>query len=520
MRANTAAGTVEGLERDGVLQFRDIPYAAPTGGAGRFRPPQPVEPWDGVRDARDYRTIAPQNASPLESMLGAKEREQSEDCLSLTVTTPSLDGARPVMVWIHGGAFTAGAGSTPWYDGRRLAGRGDVVVVTINYRLGALGYLAVDSLAGGDYTGAGNAGLLDQVTALRWVRENIASFGGDPESVLVFGESAGGMSTAVLLATPAASGLFHAAAPQSGACDHVSTREQAAEVAEAVLRHLGATDPEALLDAPVEKLLAAQQAASAEVMLGDLVAPRLPFQPVVDGTVLPQHPLDAIRTGAAASIPLLTGTTAEEWAMFHLLARSEGPMDRARLLRRADRVLAGRFGPGSGARVVEAYEEERPGSSADDVWIAMCTDLVFRMPMLSLVEAHAPHAPGTWVYRFSHRSPAFGGVLGACHAIEIPFVFDVVHRRGVEMFLGPVGEQEQGLAAATSGAWTAFARHHDPSHEGLPPWPAHDLDRRPVMDLGPDTRVLDDPHAATRRLWAELRDARPVTDAVAGHQSS
>ena len=506
MRVRTGAGVVEGVEKDGTVQFRDIPYAASTAGRNRFRPPQPVEPWDGVRPAREYGPIAPQGGMSVEALLGAQQRAQSEDCLALTVTTPSLDGRRPVMFWIHGGAFTSGSGSTPWYDGRRLATRGDVVVVSINYRLGALGFLRLDHLLGDEFATSGNSGLLDQIAALEWVRDNIEAFGGDPDQVMIFGESAGGMSVSTLLGTPASRGLFHAAAPQSGACDHVSTADRAAEITEAVLRHLGAADAQALLDADVETLMAVQQAAATEVMLGGTETPGLglPFQPVVDGAVLPRHPLEAIRDGSAAGIPLLTGTTKHEWAMFHLMARAEGPMSDEALTRRTQHALDRRYGRGDAAEVVDAYRAEGRGANADELWIAICTDVVFRMPMTSLLEAHRPHAPGTWAYRFSHETPAFGGVLGACHAIEIPFVFDVLDRRGVEMFVGPATEQVSALATSTSGAWLAFARGHDPNHDGLPAWPQYDADRRAVMDLGPEQQLLDDPDGATRKLWQSL----------------
>lgn len=504
MRVTTTAGVVEGSGREGTFQFRGVPYAAPTGGDGRFRPPRPPLEWPGVRDATRHGAVAPQNPSPLEAMLGAKQWQQSEDCLSLTVTTPGVDGRRPVMVWIHGGAFTAGSGSIPWYDGRRLAARGDVVVVSINYRLGAFGFLRVEHLLGEEYAGSGNVGLLDQIAALQWVRDNIEAFGGDPDQVLVFGESAGGMSASTLLGTPAARGLFHAAAPQSGACDHVSTVDQAAEVTEAVVRHLGASDPEVLLDVPVADVLAAQQAASMEFLTEAAGALRLPFQPVVDGTVLPVHPLDAVRDGAASGIPLLTGTTADEWAMFNLMARAEGTVDADALARRCRSLFDPRHGPGTSDQVLATYRAERPDLAPDALWVAICTDYVFRIPMTRLVEAQIPHAPGVWVYRFSHRSPAFGGVLGACHAIDIPFVFDVMDRGGVEMFVGPTDGPVRALSAATSGAWLAFARARDPGHEGLPPWPRHDLTRRPVLDLQVEPELLDDPHGATRELWSQL----------------
>ena len=296
MRAATTAGMVEGFESDGILQFRNIPYAASPEGRGRFRAPQPVQPWSGVRDATQHGAVAPQAASMLESMLGAKQRPMGEDCLTLTVTTPALDGSRPVMVWIHGGGFQTGSSSVPWYDGRQLARHGDVVVVSINYRLGALGWLRVDHLLGDEYAGSGNNGLRDQIAALSWVQDNIAGFGGDPEQVTIFGESAGGMSVATLLGTPAASGLFHRAVAQSGACHNIAEPDEAAAVTAAVLRELGGdggADPEQLLTAPAEHLVAAQEAAVAGARQPEARL-RLPFGPVHDDVVLPEPPLARI----------------------------------------------------------------------------------------------------------------------------------------------------------------------------------------------------------------------------------
>jgi para-nitrobenzyl esterase len=504
MRAMTTGGAVEGLDRDGIWQFRDIPYAGSTAGDGRFRPPQPVEPWHGVRDCTQRGPIAPQNPSPLESMLGADERPRSEDCLSLTVSTPGPDGARPVMVWIHGGGFNAGAGSIPWYDGTNLARRGDVVVVAINYRLGALGFSHLEGLLGSEFAGSGNVGLLDQIAALAWVRDNIEAFGGDPGQVTVFGESAGAMSVATLMGTPAAAGLFHRAIAQSGACRNVSAPDHAAEVVASMLHALGTKDASILLEATMEELLAAQQVAHDAHQRAMTLDLRLPFQPVVDGTVLPVPPLAAIAEGSAAGVPLLAGTTAEEWALFHLAARGQGPMDEDDLVRRVARLLDPVRGAGAGAEAVHTYRTGRPDASPDDLWVAMATDIVFRVPEVRLHDAHHPHAPGTWSYRFGFRSPAFGGLLGACHAVEIPFVFDVLDRRGVAGFLGEIGPAERELAAVTSTAWLAFARSGEPGHEGLPPWPAHDDRRRPVMELAHRRHLLEDPHAAEREVWTGI----------------
>jgi para-nitrobenzyl esterase len=510
-RARTATGVLQGkVLPEGVLRFTGIPYAAPPVGDRRFRPPAPAEPWSGIQDAVSFGPGAPQNASTAERLMGAQPKQSSEDCLTLNVWTPGLDdAARPVMVWLHGGAFATGSGGVPWYHGNRLAARGDVVVVTLNYRLGALGFLHLAQLLGGEYAAAGNLGLLDQIAALEWVSGNIAAFGGDPGRVTIFGESAGGMSVATLLGAPAARGRFQRAIAQSGAAANVSTPEVAAAVAEAVVAELHEASgdntcsaPEILLEAPVGQLLAAQDAVARrltgramarEVPAGQ--ASWLPFQPVVDGTVLPEHPLDAIAAGAAADVPLITGTTSDEWRLFHLMSGTE--MSDERLARAGDWL----FGEGHGAGALDVYRRDR--ASAVEVWNAVATDWAFRLPAIRLAEAHARHQPATYVYEFAFRSTAFDGALGACHAIDIPFVWDNLGRRGVDLFLGPLDERAHRLAAAISGAWLAFARTGDPGHEGLPAWSPYAAPRRATMVFDPaGCRVLDDPGGAERQQWS------------------
>lgn len=505
--ATTSQGQLEGREREGVLLFAGIPYAAPPIGERRFRPPDPHEPWEGVRAAHRFGPVSWQTAGLMGGLLGGPEPVCDEDCLTLNVQTPALDdAARPVMVWIHGGGFTGGTGATPWYNGTSFAQRGDVVVVTINYRLGALGFLHLADLEGGDaYDTAGCNGILDQVAALEWVRDNIAAFGGDPGNVTIFGESAGGMSVATLLGMPRARGLFHRAIPQSGAAHAVSPPERAAEVTQLFLKEAGISDLDGLLAAPPKHLLDAQAALPAILLReravaamhggsGAALALGMPFRPVVHGDALPEAPLDAVRNGLNADVPLLTGTTLEEWKLFHLM--NPGPLDDTRLLRRLDRTFP------NGAEIAEVYRAGRPGASADEVWCAVLTDAIFRIPAIRLAEAQSAHQPdNTFMYRFSWRTPAFKGKLGACHALEIPFVFNNLSRAGTAVFAGD-GPYPDAMTMAMHDAWWHFARTGDPHHENLDNWNAYDETRRATMDFATDFGPIDDPDSEERAVWA------------------
>lgn len=499
MIVSTPSGKIQGIEKDAVLQFRGIRYAS----AERFCAPRPLEPWAGVLDASAFGALAPQNPSPLETMMGAGRSAQSEDCLFLNIFTPALDGEpRPVLVWIHGGGFTAGSGSMPWYSGSRLAAAGDAVVVTINYRLGAFGFLLLD-----DLPDAANAGIRDQMAALEWVNANIGAFGGDPGNVTIFGESAGGMSVGTLLGTPAAAGLFHRAIAQSGAASNFSTRDQAAETASRILHHLDIRDGDAqrMLELDVASILAAQQAVGVDVLDGGHGAPLLPFCPVVDGDLIPDPPLETVRRGNAAAVPLLIGTTADEWNLFHVMRRAEGGMDDAVLARRVARILP----PERASEAIDVYRAARPHASNDDIFCAIGTDMVFRIPAVRFAEAQSEHRDDTRMYLFSYPSTAFDGALGACHAVEIPFVFDNVDRRGVDMLLGGVDNATRALSKAVSRAWLAMARKGAPQHDGLPDWPPYSPASRRVMELGRDCRLLDDPGKAERTFWLDLAAASP-----------
>lgn len=493
---DTGLGKIEGFESDGVRVFRGIPYAKPPVGELRFRPPQPPEPWTGVRDATRFGPSALQPPLMLAALPGFDIGEQGEDCLYLNVYAPSgasKSTPKPVMVWIHGGAFVIGSGSQSIYDGRKLARRGDVVVVTINYRLGVFGFLDL----GQPELATPNAGLLDQIAALEWVRDHIAEFGGDPGQVTIFGESAGGMSVGTLLGCPSAKGLFHRAIPQSGSCQAVHDHQSAAIVTTAILAGLGMTSANVreLREVPAERIKQVQQNVSMQLMLvgGTQL---LPFQPVVDGHVLPRHPMDEIREGVSSDVAVMVGSTRDEWKLFGFMDPQVRQLDAGKI---AERIQA-RLPHADGAKIVAGYRATRPEADWASIWLAIETDRIFRVPAIRLAESQLAHQSNVFTYLFTWESPGFGGLLGACHAIEIPFLFGCLDLPGAENFVGK-GPDAERLVDRTMDAWLSFAKTGDPSHAALGAWPRYDVQRRATMELGASCGVLDDPFAAERALW-------------------
>jgi len=488
----TIAGPVRGVRQDGLDVFRGIPYGAPPVGERRFAPPSSPEPWTDPLDATTFGPAAPQGGAGLDQVLGGADAAWDEDCLRLNVWTPRCDDARrPVMVWIHGGAFLFGSGHVPWYDGANLARR-DAVIVTINYRLGAFGYLHLEGLDP-RYGGSGNAGLLDQVAALAWVQDNIAGFGGDPDNVTVWGESAGAMSVGALLGTPAAEGLFRRAILQSGAASNVHRPESATRVAAQVVDAAGGIDRLRTMSAA--ELLAVQEDISTRPLEMGLA-----FQPVVDGTVLPEHPLDRIRAGRTAGVDVLLGTNTDEMTMFLLLDPQLAALDEAGLRARIDET----FVP-SGALPGEAlacYRRRLAEAPVGDVWCAVLTDQSFRIPAVRLAEAQAARGGRCWMYEFAYPTPVAGGILRATHALEIPFVWDNLGAEGAALFVGAVDDGLRSLSTSLADAWVAFARNGEPSAEGLPTWPRYDGEQRRTLRIGagPAT-VVADPNGAERALW-------------------
>ncbi len=511
VEVSTPSGSLRGRWIDGAARFAGIPFAASPTGAARFAPPVRAAPWDGVRPAESFGAVAPQNPSMMEALFGGEAERWDEDCLRLNVWTPdpSPTARLPVMVWIHGGGFEMGSGSSPLYDGTAFA-RNGVVLVTLNYRLGAFGFLELGGLDP-ELTGSGNVGLLDQVTALEWVQEHITAFGGDPDEVTVFGESAGAMSLSLLLAMPATAGLFHRAIAQSGAAAAARSLGAAMDDTREFMAAAGLEDLAALRAASPEQLLAAHAAMASErtadpegviERTGNPLA-FLAFRPVADGTIVPEDPLAAIANGAAAEVPLLIGTNAEEWKLFAMM--SPPPADEAALRQRAEVVVT------DADAALEVYRAERAGATVADLECALLTDLVFRIPAARLAAAQAPHAP-VHEYLWRWASPAWGGMIGAAHAIEIPFVFDLVEDHRLHVFVGP--EAPRSLARATHEAWINFARTGRPAHRSLPEWPTVDGPGRPVMVLDTQPELVEDPHGRSRAFWdtpaAALPHPRPV----------
>ncbi len=503
---STRQGKLEGDDQGGLFVFKGVPFAAPPVGARRWLPPEKPASWTGVRDARRFGAVGYQNPLLLNALSAmVVDGEQSEDCLSLNVWTPALDRKRrPVMVWIHGGAFTIGSGSQALYDGSVLARRGGVVVVTINYRLGPLGYLRLVDLTNGKIPASGSEGMLDQVAALEWVRDNIAEFGGDPGNVTIFGESAGGMSVGTLLAMPSARGLYHKAIPQSGASHTGAPAARASHIAERVLSRLRVQPGDA---AAIRALTPAQLLTGALLDDGKTPDPELgmAYQPVVDGTFVPRTAFEMVADGNASGVAVMVGTTLDEWKLFSVMDPGLPKLDRTGLGARMSRRLTA---PAADA-LIETYEKARAqrGESVTpaELFTAIETDRIFRIPGVRLAQVHGRHDSRVYSYLFTWPSPAMGGALGSCHALELGFVFGTNHIPGMPAFAG-TGPAAEKLAMQMQDAWLAFARSGDPSCESVGEWAPYTEARRPTMIFGANSKLEDAPRDEERRAWDAVPD--------------
>ncbi len=490
----TGEGAVRGLRsEDGIAAFKGIAYAAAPVGRERLRAPRPAARWEGVLDASAYgATVGKAPYRPPFDRLLPEVEIGGEESLNLNIWTRDVHGRAPVMVWLHGGGFLNGSGSLPCYDGTAFA-RDGVVLVTLNYRLGAPGYLYL-----GD--GPANLGLLDQISALTWVRRNIAAFGGDPGNVTVFGESAGAMSIGTLLATPAAAGLFRRAVLQSGAAHQTHDTASARLITARFAGILGIEPTRAAFEqVAVDRILAAQPDLRAQLwkdpdpaVWGQAAATMLPFEPVVDGEILPEDPAAVIARGEGHDVQVLIGCNLDEFRLFTVPTGQFDVLPEA-----VSRATAARYGLDPD----EAFAVYRAGGSAvtpGEVHARLVTDWIYRIPALRLAEAYARRRPGSvYVYEFTWQPGAFDGKIGACHGAELPFVFDNLADDGLHALLGR--DLPQPLADAMHGAWVAFARDGDPG------WAAYRPGERATMMFDREAAVVGDPRAQERRLWEGVR---------------
>ena len=465
----TSTGTFNGIRLDnGQSVYQGIKFAT----AGRWKHPVDIESYDSPVDATEYGYISPQVPGFLEQMLGTDASSMSEDCLHLNVFCPqgaTKDSNLPVLFWIHGGAYTNGAGSIAWYDGSRLASRG-TVVVSINYRLGALGF-----------AGSENFGVLDMLSGLRWVNKNIASFGGNPNNVTIFGESAGGSAVVSLMATDAATRLFHKAWAMSPSIGQLRDLPRAHDLLEEFLGHLDEDSLEAASDKTLDHVLEAQSAAAISPSKGFDI-----FAPTAGGTSID---VDLLAAAARCPLPFVIGTNKDEnklWSAFDQDSASAGQSE-------WEEFTQQQFGS-TAATARSVYEQYRPNEAARELMSAVNTDTSFRQRAQELSENRCAQGTPTWMYWFTWETPAFGGILGSCHAIDIPFAFDNLDAPGAEMLLGD-GAERQAISDRFASEIVQFATH------GHPTWQQFNVETRPTLVLGQTTELVNDPEADIRKLF-------------------
>lgn len=493
----TLHGPVRGSTDGAVSSWKGIRYAAPPVGPLRFRAPVPPEPWTDVYDATEFGPCEPQSRIAVIPL--GDNVMMDEDCLSLNVWAPTENASKkPVMVWIHGGAYFRGASSQPVYDGRSLAENGDVVVVTINYRIGVFGFVDFSSLNSEEHTFDSNVALRDMIAALRWVQGNIKGFGGDPDRVTLFGESAGGGAVTTLMTVPSARGLFHRAIAQSSPATSVYGSERGDKVAQTFLEIFGGADAGLLRSVAAEDLVGPSDELFARIP--QETPGTLAFAPIVDGDLLPDYPVRAFRRGNAHPIPLLIGTNKDESSLFRMMKSPLMPIDtdviRAMFAEIADEHPHVELPEHS--QIESAYS----GLSQVNAGLGLTRDFGFRLPTLWIAEAHSRIAP-TWLYRFDY-APAMLKVLkiGATHGTELPYVFgNITHSvKDITYKLGGLGIARH-VSDRMQARWLAFAKASESSQD--PSWPAYDTDRRATLVVDKQDSVVDDLDCAIREAWGE-----------------
>ena len=488
--AETATGKVRGVSFGGIIAFKGIPYGAPTGGKNRFKGPQPVVAWSGVRDGSGFGQISPQPpANPGHQYEQIIEWDKhpggmGEDCLNLNIWTPGLDGAkRPVFVSFHGGGFSAGSSNGPQYHGDPLARYANAVVVTINHRLGAYGYLHLGDLGGDAFADSGNAGMLDLVASLEWVKDNIANFGGDPSTVMIFGQSGGGRKVSAVLAMPAAKGLFHRAASQSGAINTILTRDEATANAQLLLQELGIGKDKVadLQSVPLYDLLNAEIAVYKKK--GSFA-----FEPVVDGKIFPRQPFEPAAPEWSNDIPLILSSVLDEAA----LALENFDLDDAGLVN----IVNKRYGA-DGPKILDTFKKTYPNTTPFLLQARIFSQFDQRARVLRQADrkSAAGGAP-CWVYRFDFPSPAYGGKFGTVHAIDTSLVF---HNNLSDIAASPPPELLR-LTDQLAATWVAFAKTGNPNNSLVPQWPAYESTKRTTMLFDRMARAAEDPDRELRVL--------------------
>ncbi len=488
---DTTSGKVRGATREGIHSFKGIPYGANTGGKNRWLPPQPVQPWTGVRDALDYGPRAPQNerAATEPHLAWIRDtRAYSEDCLVINVFTPGVNDnkKRPVLVYIHGGGFVSGASSAPGLDGHNFARAGDVVLVSLNHRLNVFGHLSLAESGDARYADAGNVGLLDVIAALQWVKQNIAQFGGDPANVSISGQSGGASKVAVLMAMPQAKGLFHKAIIQSASSLlRMATPDAAARNTHHLLTqlNLAPNNINALLDVPAATLLQAMPKAVAAAGRVDN------YRPVVDGRALPTHPFDPVAPALSADVPLMIGSCEDEMTFPYSQAMENFSYDEAQALNRIKNFV--QVDDTKARELMALYKTRRPAATPSDLWVAISTDHQYRRNGIraSELKAAQQQAP-SWHYLFTWKSPVLNGLLKSPHTICIPFSFG-----NVDIAAGITGTDNAryALQASMMGAWHTFMRSGNPNHPGLPQWQPYNAKERPTMIFNTPCQAVNDP---------------------------
>lgn len=498
----TEQGRYRGQLHNSVHSFKGMRYGASTGGTRRFMPPLQAEAFSGIRDAFDYGDQTPQARSAL-----TDASTPSEDCLRINVWTPAVgDGAkRPVLLWFHGGGFEAGSGSSPIYDGSHMVTRGDVVVCTINHRLNVFGFCDLSSHLGSEFAQSGNVGYLDLVASMKWVRENISAFGGDPDNVMIYGQSGGGRKVSICYAGAEAAGLFHKGVVQSGSHLLVQTPDQSRHLTDALLRSLDIQpgDARALQQVPQAQLLRAQY--------GVIAAARYRFEPVMDGIAFKADPFVPQAPAQTARVPMMVGTTQTE--LSNQLGRDEAvyALDEAGLRARVARVLP----EGDVDEAIRIFKASTPSGSLTEIFFKIVSWRSYIKNATTMAEARSalngPDNP-TWMYQVTWRSPAEGGRRVSQHTLDLPFMFDNV---AVATHLtGPESAETRAMTEAMAETWLAFARTGNPNHAGVPQWDAYDTASRAVMEFEVPARVVKDPFKTERDFMERYEAVRATTSDV------